>query len=83
MIILLAQIPILLCSIIFNRSKVQFFFTNFIWMSNICFVIGLGYVAYVQAQFDQSTKDYCQNFDIDKPENTKSFIFNNLVSKDL
>lgn len=46
-------------------------------------VLGLAYVAYIQAEFDQSTREYCQNFDSEKPQEAKQFIFDNIISEDL
>lgn len=44
--IVLAQIPILLMSICFNRSNICFCFTNLIWIANLLLVVAITYVAY-------------------------------------
>ena len=44
--ILVAQIPILLLSICFNRSNICFCFTNLIWIANLFLVVAISYVTY-------------------------------------
>ena len=69
-IFLVGQIPLIMLSICFNRSKVVYGFVNAIWIVNIPIVIGLGILAYSQTTISSFNQIYCDHFkDANKTDN--------------